>query len=77
MKKKQIFIILSVVVTLSLCITGYILYKKDQTQVCSQTDMLGNCLPEGMCVAPTDGIVACDDLDQEYERILRNSGNAQ
>ena len=40
----------------------------------SRQDRMGECLPDGQCIAPNDGLVNCDVLDQDGDYKVEPAG---
>ena len=56
-----------------LIVGAYLYVNNDST--CNETYPNGECLPEGMCITPTDGVASCDYVDASRatdEEILLN-----
>ena len=54
-------------------LSGAMYYSSTAKEPCAHTDMVGNCLPEGMCAGPTDDIIKCEDMDEEIKRLERDT----
>lgn len=61
--KKYSKLILLLIVVLILAI-GFRFYKHNKQNKSCERGMTGKCLPEGMCVAPNDATVSCEELRQ-------------
>ena len=73
--KTKAKLLITALLLIVLMVGAYLYVNNDST--CSETYPNGECLPEGMCITPTDGVASCEYVDaiREAEEFEKNPGN--